>query len=67
MRDEHADACKCPRCSGKIAFFAGPIQRRLMAPTSRLKNGKPVMLPVSMETHEKNRLAATFSHINPTC
>lgn len=55
MRDEHADACKCPRCSDKVVH----LNRR----RPRIEGQREHLEFQSYQL----RLDAMFSRINPTC
>jgi len=60
MRDEHADACKCGRCSGKVVYFGAYHPRVLIAAVRQSKRMSP-------DIDDEKRLADMFSRINPTC
>jgi len=58
MRDEHADVCKCQRCSGKVIYLPKKGFRTIPGPATppNARWDTSIDHPVDM-----------FSRINPTC
>lgn len=64
MRDEQADACKCPRCSGKVVHLKQRYHRHAAS-------GAPIETQAEKEYLEfqsrQLRLDAMFARSNQTC
>jgi hypothetical protein len=58
MRDEHADACKCPRCGAEVI----PLKRR--RPRTE---GVREHLEFQSQQVRLDAIATVFSRINPSC
>lgn len=59
MRDEHADVCKCPRCSGKVVYLPTNKDFRTIP--------GPATHPDARWDTSVDHPVDIFSRLNPTC